>query len=392
MILTCLVMLIASHHVFAQSVTITLLPGYNWISFPTTDTLDIATALGSFTPAQGDMIQSQWGNSRYSNGQWRGAVTHFYPGCGYKYKSARTMPVFFTFNVQQPTPQVVVTTSEPTDITTNSATCGGNVASSNGDYVPVTLRGICWSTNPNPTFNENYIEVENAIGSFTIPMTGLSSSTTYYIRAFAVTATGTYYGEEFSFTTLDHDRVDLGLPSGTLCATCNIGAFANWVSGSYFAWGETESKEIYDWSTYQYCNGSENTLAKYCNDASYGYNGFTDSLTILQPDDDAATVIWGTDWRTPSHEDWQELLDNTTHTWTTSSNGTKGFLFRGTNGKSIFLPVTSNTSGSYWSSSLGTESPNEAGYFTFYSQACYIDNFPRYIGLAIRPVRSVPQN
>jgi hypothetical protein len=391
-----------SYHVFAQSVTITLMPGWNWISIPLMDTLDFETALGSFTPVAGDMIKSQWSTASYKNGQWRGPISHFYPGYGYMYKSNRSMPVTVTFNAQQPAPQVVVTTLEPTNITMSSAVCGGNVASSNGDYVTVTLRGICWSNNPNPTFNDNYIEVENAIGSFTISMTELPPSTTYYIRAFAVTATGTYYGEEFSFTTLDHDRVDLGLPSGTLWATCNIGAFADWVSGSYFAWGETETKGIYDWSTYQYCNGSENTLTKYCNDASYGHNGFTDSLTILQPDDDAATAKWGSDWRTPTHEDWQELLDNTTRIWTTSSNGTKGFIFRGSNGNSIFLPVTDMrpsstypgyyTSGLYWSSSLSTELPYNAKNFCFFSEACYIGDLPRYYGLVIRPVRSASQN
>lgn len=181
-----------------------------------------------------------------------------------------------------------------------------------------------------------------------------------------------------------------------------LGAFADWVSGSYFAWGETETKGIYDWSTYQYCNGSENTLTKYCNDASYGHNGFTDSLTILQPDDDAATAKWGSDWRTPTHEDWQELLDNTTRIWTTSSNGTKGFIFRGSNGNSIFLPVTDMrpsstypgyyTSGLYWSSSLSTELPYNAKNFCFFSEACYIGDLPRYYGLVIRPVRSASQN
>lgn len=388
-----------SYHVFAQSVTITLIPGWNWISVPLMDTLDFETALGSFTPVAGDMIKSQWSTASYKNGQWRGPISHFYPGYGYMYKSNRSMPVTVTFNAQQPAPQVVVTTLEPTNITMSSAICGGNVASGNGDYVSIILRGICWSNNPNPTFNDNYIEVENAIGSFTISMTELPPSTTYYIRAFAVTATGTYYGEEFSFTTLDHDRVDLGLPSGTLWATCNIGAFADWVSGSYFAWGETETKGIYDWSTYQYCTGSENTLTKYCNDASYGHNGFTDSLTILQPGDDAATAKWGSDWRTPTHEDWQELLDNTTQTWVTTSNGTKGIVFRGSNGKAIFLPAFRLNNGTvyngyYWSSSLSIESPNKAGGFNFYSysQGYSLDDDSRDCGRAIRPVRSASQN
>jgi hypothetical protein len=220
-----LAMAMGSHRVFAQSVTVTLMPGWNWISNPTMDTLDFAAVLGSFTPAVGDIIQSQWGSSSYlSNGQWRGNVSQFYPGYGYMYKSNRTMPVMLTFNAQQPAPQVIVTTAEPTDITTNSATCGGNVASSDGDYVSVTLRGICWSTNPNPTFNDNYVEVGNCIGSFTASMTDLSIGTTYYVRAFAVTANGTFYGEEKTFSTRDGIPIVNTSPALNLsvggCAIC----------------------------------------------------------------------------------------------------------------------------------------------------------------------------
>ena len=193
-----------SHRVYAQSVTITLMPGWNWISIPLMDTLDFETAMGSVTPAVGDIIKSRWGAATYtSDGQWRGTISEFYPGYGYHYKSNRTMPVTVIFTAQHPDSQVIVTTTEPTDITANSATCGGNVASSNGDYVSVTLRGICWSTNPNPTFNDNYVELGNGLGSFTTSMTDMSIGTTYYVRAFAVTENGTFYGEQKTFSTRD---------------------------------------------------------------------------------------------------------------------------------------------------------------------------------------------
>jgi hypothetical protein len=212
-----LVMTMGSYRVFAQSVTITLMPGWNWISVPLMDTLDFETALGSFTPVAGDMIKSQWSNASYKNGQWRGPISQFYPGYGYMYKSNRPMPVMLTFNVQQPAPQVVVTTSEPVDITTNSATCGGNVASSNGDFISVTHKGICWSTTLNPTFNDNYIEIESGLGSFTISMNELTIGTTYYIRAFAVTENGTVYGDQKAFTTKD------GIPVLTTAEITNVG-------------------------------------------------------------------------------------------------------------------------------------------------------------------------
>ena len=195
-------MMAAGTSLKAQEVAIVLMPGWTWISVPSTDSLDFEAALGSFTPMAGDMIKSQWGTAMYmGDGQWRGSISQFYPGYGYMYKSTRTMPVMLTFNVQQPAPQVVVTTSDPTDITTNSATCGGDVTSSSGDNVFIILKGICWGTNPNPTFDDNYIEEGNGLGNFTVLLTELAPSTTYYVRAFAVTPTGIFYGDEISFHT-----------------------------------------------------------------------------------------------------------------------------------------------------------------------------------------------
>ena len=200
---------------------------------------------------------------------------------------------------------------------------------------------------------------------------------------------------------LDHAYVDLGLPSGLLWATCNVGADNPEDYGDYFAWGETQPKETYDWSTYQYCNGDYNTLTKYCNDAGYGYNGFTDNLTTLLPEDDAAAANWGNGWRMPTQAELQELLDNTTVTWTTQ-NGVNGRLFTGSNGNSLFLPAAGyrgdelggvGYNGRYWSSSLYMDDPNYAWCFgfisDFYDMGYYVG---RDDGLSVRAVRSVRQN
>ena len=141
--------------------------------------------------------------------------------------------------------------------------------------------------------------------------------------------------------------VDLGLPSGTLWASWNIGANNAEEFGDYFAWGETQSKEIYSWETYQYCIGvpsslDDCTLTKYCNNPNYGYNGFTDNLAELLPEDDAATANWGEEWRMPSEDEWEELLSNTTSTWTTSPNGVDGLLFTASNGAKA-LPLVKMT-------------------------------------------------
>jgi len=198
-----------------------------------------------------------------------------------------------------------------------------------------------------------------------------------------------------------HTYVDLGLPSGTLWATCNIGADLPEDYGDYFAWGETTTKDTYNWSTYQYCMGSDNTLTKYCNNSIYGYNGFSDNQTTLLPEDDAATANWGSDWRTPTREEFQELLDNTTVTLTTQ-NGVNGLLFTAANSNSLFLPaagyrfnsslVFADSYGNYLSSSLYTVNPDRARLLYFDSDVYNIYSRDRYCGQSVRAVHSEVQN
>ena len=350
-------MMATSTSLKAQEVIITLSSGWTWISYPSTDTLDFATAFGSFTPMAGDIIKSKWGSATYINGQWRGTASQFYPGYGFHYYSNRTETVTLTFQIQQSISQVMVITSEPTDITAASVVVGGTVTLPEGSHI--FLSGVCWGTSQMPTVDDNHTSDGSGTNDFTTSLIGLASNTTYYVRAYVVTDYGLAYGDEQSFTTLDggssgdHEYVDLGLPSGLLWATCNVGANNSEDYGDYFAWGETQPKDIYNWSTYQYCNGSYNTLTKYCSKSSYGYNGFTDNLTTLLPEDDAATVIWGDDWRIPTKDEWQELYNNTTFTWTTQ-NGVNGRLFTASNGNSLFLPAAGCFNGStLYNASIG---------------------------------------
>lgn len=190
--------------------------------------------------------------------------------------------------------------------------------------------------------------------------------------------------------------VDLGLPSGLLWADRNVGANNPEDYGNYYAWGETTPKNFYDWSTYAYGNNYY-ALTKYCNDASYGLNGFVDNLTNLQVSDDAATVNLGSDARTPTENEWQELMDNTSSTWTTR-NGVFGRLFTASNGKSIFLPAVgtfvessvddAGEYGHFWSSTLGPDEPGYAWGFGFYSDEQYMSSFDRSVGFSVRAVRA----
>ena len=382
-------MLAASTSLKAQEVTITLNPGWTWISYLGTEPQGFATALGSFTPEVGDVIKSQWGNATYmANGQWKGGISQFYPGYGYMYKSARTVPVMLTLNVQQPAPQVVVTTLEPTNITAVSAVVGGTVTINEGNHI--FARGVCWGTEPNPTIDGNHLAGDNVAGSQSFTLDGLNIGTIYYVRAYAATDNGLAYGNEMTFTTDGgdtHPYIDLGLPSGLLWATCNVGADNPEDYGDYFAWGETQPKDYYGWNTYQYYDGSSVTK----------YTG-SDGLTTLLPEDDAATANWGNDWRMPTQAEWQELYQNTTHTWTTQ-NGVNGRLFTASNGNSLFLPAAGNDiegmldnagiQGDYWSSSFYTDEPSYYAWYSYFDSDSYIvGNGNRYCGQSVRAVRS----
>ncbi len=178
-----------------------------------------------------------------------------------------------------------------------------------------------------------------------------------------------------------HEYVDLGLPSGTKWATCNIGANAPEEYGDYFAWGETAPKGIYDWKSYRYGGFVDEryALAKYCTGSGYGLNGFVDDLTLLEPNDDAAMANWGAGWRMPTIEEWGELFMNTDGMWVVQ-NGVNGWRFTATNGNSLFLPAagywwddTFNSDlGLYWSASVNNEFPYRAWGFHFNSDSSHL--------------------
>ena len=187
--------------------------------------------------------------------------------------------------------------------------------------------------------------------------------------------------------------VDLGL--SVKWASCNVGAWGLLEYGDYFAWGEIEPKENYDWSTYKWCDGTRYTLTKYNTSDS---NGTVDDKTQLDIEDDAANVYWGGSWRMPTDSEWKELIRNCTWTWTTRS-GISGYLITSNiNGNSFFLPangfkmmtrtLSDGISGLYWSSSLGTDSPRVAWDMGFNQSDIARWDFDqdRCYGLSVRPV------
>ena len=192
-----------------------------------------------------------------------------------------------------------------------------------------------------------------------------------------------------------HEYVDLGL--SVKWATCNVGASKPEEYGDYFAWGETEPKDYYDWSTYKWCNGIKETLTKYNNSSSYGS---VDNKTVLETTDDAATANWGGSWRIPTKEELDELRNNCTWTWT-KINDVNGYkVTSNKNGNSIFLPmagyryeswlILETGEGQYWLNSLyidgGLNYPDHGLTLRFYSGFVDEDASHRFNGFSVRPV------
>ena len=296
------------------------------------------------------------------------------------------------FRTLQPVVLKVVT-KEVKDVDDQSATVQGEVTSDGG--AEVTERGVVYGTSENPTVGNSKVTSGAGIGAFTCNLTGLQPNTKYYVRVYAVNSQGTAYGEQVSFTTLEEvsatpEYVDLGL--SVKWATFNVGATKPEEYGDYFAWGETEPKEVYNWSTYKWCKGSEKSQTKYCTSSSYGT---VDNKTVLEAADDAARANWGGSWRMPTKAEQDELRNNCTWTWTTQ-NGVNGYKVTGTNGNSIFLPAAgcrfdsslsrAGSCGYCWSSSLNTDYPYYAYGLYFSSSRVDWRISYRYYGQSVRPV------
>lgn len=198
-----------------------------------------------------------------------------------------------------------------------------------------------------------------------------------------------------------YEWVDLGLPSGLLWASTNVGAEKPEDFGLYFAWGETEGysritdEKQFSWTDYKLCGGSSSTLTKYNNNSSYGT---VDNKLVLEQADDAAYVSDNT-CRMPTKVDFEELTANTTSTWETL-NGVNGRRFTSkTNGNSIFVPAASGCDngsvdgvgsfGDLWSSSLDESDSRRAWYLNFNSDYVSVGYGRRYYGFTVRAVKSI---
>ena len=325
---------------------------------------------------------------------------------------------FDTYN--QPT----VTTHEvqQSNIGSTSATVTGSIVFLEPNQLAEFEHGFVLGDSPNGLLvtSENLVEPYNGseLLNYSFTFTDLWPNTKYYVRAYSYSPRGdVVYGKAEPFITLPsggggsyngHEYVDLGLPSGLLWATCNVGAETPEGYGDYFAWGEIQSKSSYALNTYRFLRYGKYT--RYCHNPSDGYNGYTDTLTVLLSGDDAATAIWGEGWRMPTKTEWEELLQNTIqqemdlyHPGDQPGDDLpygKVFLLTASNGNSIYLPAAGyryddyladeNDLGFYWSSSFGESSWTDMAWgfkCDDWSGSSVIQN-GRYEGLSVRPVRS----
>ena len=223
---------------------------------------------------------------------------------------------------------------------------------------------------------------------------------------------GSYIGpfyEDYTKTekTINTEYVDLGLPSGLKWAKCNIGATSETEDGVYFSWGDISgiggsllgkySDEKYSWTTDPFNNGSSSY------DETY-FNSVKDTVcpnNVLTKEYDAATQIMGDEWRMPTYAEFYELFDNTTNEWITNFNNTgvngRKFTSKTDTSKYIFIPAAGycnngsvNSGGRHgyvWSSSLRTDSTDEARNLELDSDLCYMPSIYRFYGFVVRGIR-----
>ena len=324
---------------------------------------------------------------------------------------------------KEPATSAKVRTGQVINITDESALIEASVNVDISKYSSVNF-GVMYSTYLEDinyrNGNEEFASYMNG-KEYEVEITSLSPDTKYYYCAYLVlNGIQREFGQIKEFTTLPANEgsddeggsegegeggtedegegnvngyayVDLGL--SVKWATMNVGATSPEEYGDYFAWGETEPKEEYNWSTYKWCEGSFDNLTKYCSLSEFG---IVDNKTKLEPEDDAATVNWGGAWRMPTKEEQVELI--TECNWTLDTmNGVDGYTITGPNGNSIFLPISgyfSDTNiedigynGTYWGSELKSDYSSQAYVIDIYNDGdISLFTNSRYYGLSIRPV------
>ena len=367
-------------------------------------------------PFNSTTLEAAISNSEYN---FSAGISGLEPGTTYCFRSVIRLNdeeyygEIKTFVTQSPESLFSYIEIPESDIKQTSVVLKVATALSNVLYESISY-GFMWGTEEsalNNTLPANLVSE----GIIQATLTDLSYETKYYYKAFVIIDGLKLDSPQWDVTTLHFimESVDLGL--SVKWANANLGAQSPSDGGDFYAWGETEPYYIgkepfiwksgkengYDWATYSMCLGSYNTLTKYNTQDSFGS---IDNKSVLRPEDDAANVALGGDWRMPTDAEWTELRTECSWEWIIK-DGRNCQKVIGPNGNSIIIPtpgliygtdlVGKNAAGSFWSSSLYLSSPFMAWdiYFDMNSDGIKRRNDNRSDGRSIRPVEgSAPAN
>ena len=317
------------------------------------------------------------------------------------------------------------------DITSTTATSGGNVTDDGG--APVTARGICWSTNPNPTISDSHTTEGNGTSSFPSTLTGLTLGTTYYVRAYATNSVGTAYGSDVSFITpvLDGEPCP-GTPTitdidGNIYNAVMIGAQC-WMMENLRTTKYADGTSIYQGSStssttaYWYYPGA-NSSNKPTYGLLYNWKAVMRDAVSSSANPSGVQGICPDGWHVPSDAEWKQMevevgmsqseADNTgwrgsiaarlcgNTGWTSSStaNAAGNTLSTGRNSSGFSALPAGYYTGSYYSfgeqvrfwSATENYSGNAYSHDLSYSQSAvyryYYSN--EHTGLSVRCVRDI---
>ncbi len=265
--------------------------------------------------------------------------------------TGRNLPVFSNTKLKADGASSATATASISGVLPYARTVGLALFDEDGNRVATYTR---------PAMYENHVSSSTSLGA---TFNGLDTSKKYKVYpvtdmfGYEVLATPEATMEQTSCPDSNHPHaIDLGLPSGTKWACCNVGASAPEGYGGYYAWGETEEKSVYDFTSYKYYTGTNETSGTWISLGS----------DIAGTGYDVAHVKWGGRWHMPTLDQCKELINNTSSKWTTK-NGINGREFTGPNGGTIFMPAAGyrwhsdlsyrGDNGDYWSS---TQFPDSA--------------------------------
>ncbi len=304
----------------------------------------------------------------------------------------------FTVDLSVATPEIateeVDAANNTVRFTYSNATKGGGVDYVNFTYSNATKGGVGVFYLPIPTGSYTNLRVamyDDGASALLVAKYGSLNVDRADIIAIPVYqgSDGTSYSCDYVVN--GHKFIDLCLPSGTLWAETNVGATNAADYGNYYAWGETETKSNYhnSYNNYKYYDTENNVFTKYPN-----------SDDVLESEDDAAYMNWGSFCKTPTYGNFGELGSNCTWEWTTQPNSsnqdTYGCLFTSKkNGKTVFFPAAgykdctsthwTGGGGCYWST-LYSQDKRSYRFLLQNNEVSITDSDYRYRGLPIRPV------